>query len=392
MRSELEKIREIEDYLLGKLNDANQQIFEEKISLDIKLSREVEWQKILMHRVISHSTRTEVVEAGKRYNSGNNFLYGDKGLGILLVTLITIGSLVFFYNKESIFLSNEEPAEFNRTTVADSTEINLKENSITLDSSKVSNLGHDKEETAVENLSKNTVQKEPKIKINPVSIEMVEIEGGSFDIGDNYSIDMKSYELSKYEITQAQWHEVMRENPSHFQGCDQCPIENVSWDDIQIFIKKLNQRNNSDYRLPTHPEWSFAVRGGTKRSGFMYYKDKMAMRKMAWCVENSVRKTHEVGLKKPNELGIYDLNGNVWEWVADVWPDDYDSNIKSRHNRSEDKSDKILLGGSYSVSSRDFYMVWYLPEFSTPNVSSPNLGFRLARSLENNLNRIYQFN
>lgn len=217
-------------------------------------------------------------------------------------------------------------------------------------------------------------------EVKPVlAIEMVAIEGGAYALNDRLSIKVSSYEMSKYEVTQAQWRSVMGSNPSYFKGCDQCPVEQVSWDDIQIFIQKLNKRENTNYRLPTHPEWFYVVRGGTKRKGFVYYKDKEALKKVAWCHENSEKRTHEVGGKEANELGLHDLNGNVWEWIADVWPDDYDEGIKSTHNRVDDKSDKMLLGGSWTTSTNNFYIIWYSSQFTVRNFRSSNLGFRLAK-------------
>ena len=217
---------------------------------------------------------------------------------------------------------------------------------------------------------------------NPSDIVMVKIEGGVFPITKNLSLTVANFEISKYEVTQAQWKAVMGENPSYFKNCDQCPVENVSWNDIQIFVRKLNERTGGNYRLPTHPEWFYAVRGGNQRVGFVYYKDNEDFNRMAWCSENADQNTHPVGQKEPNELGVHDLNGNVWEWVADVWPDDYDAEIRSTHSRTPNKSDKMILGGSFTTSSRDFYLVWYMPQFTIFEDRQPNLGFRLARDFE----------
>lgn len=386
MREELEKIREIETYLQGAMNDAELKKFEERIRTDNSLADDVVHQKILIDRIIFQASRKTVIDAGHRFNAKANPLNNGLKSGFISITVVII-ALVTYYFITDYRISTENQATIpNPELVSRNETIQNEVSSSNIDTVK-------SELQPVIQIIDTTVNKPAasskrdksfeSSKISPpITIDMVEIEGGLFDLNKDHALDIKTFELSKHEITQEQWHNIMGENPSHFQDCDRCPVENVSWDDVQVFIRRLNQRTNSNYRLPTHPEWAFTVRGGTKRKGFMYYKDKMAMRKMAWCVENSVRKTHEVGLKKPNELGIYDLNGNVWEWVGDVWPDDYDAKIKSGHNRSEDKSDKILIGGSYGVSSKDFYLVWYLPEFAQPNVASPNLGFRLARSIE----------
>ncbi len=212
-------------------------------------------------------------------------------------------------------------------------------------------------------------------------IEMITVEGGDFPVTKSKSLSVDSFEMSKYEVTQAQWLSVMGENPSYFKGCDQCPVENVSWNDIQSFIEKLNEKTGGNYRLPTHPEWFYAVRGANKRVGTVYLKGIEYFEENAWCSENSENKTHPVGEQLPNELGLYDLNGNVWEWIADVWPDDYDPETPSTHNRNADRSDKMILGGSFTTSSRDFYMIWYMPQFTGKDDRQPNLGFRLARDL-----------
>ena len=113
-------------------------------------------------------------------------------------------------------------------------------------------------------------------------------------------------QLSKYEVTQALWEAVMGTNPSHFQGCGQCPVEMVSWDDTQVFLQKLNAMTGEAYRLPTEAEWAGALGSGGG----------------AWHWENSGKRTHSVGQQSPNELQLYDMKGNVWEWVEDCWKGD----------------------------------------------------------------------
>ena len=224
---------------------------------------------------------------------------------------------------------------------------------------------------------KNEVETKGEIS-EIIDASMVNIDSGLYPLNERLSIEVPAHKISKYEVTQAIWQAVMGNNPSQFKDCDQCPVENVSWNDTQEFIRKLNDMENTRYRLPTHPEWFYAVRGGNKRKGFVYYKNGSSFRKTTWCLENSQKRTHPVGEKEANELGLYDLNGNVWEWVADVWPDDYDKGIRSTHDRAVDKSDKILLGGSWVTSINNFYLIWYSPQFSSPDYKSSNLGFRLA--------------
>ena len=148
-----------------------------------------------------------------------------------------------------------------------------------------------------------------EVKMSALSdIEMVYVEGNG---------TIKSFQIGKYEITQKQWKEVMGNNPSYYKG-DNLPVERVSWYDVQEFLEKLNEKTGLNYRLPTLAESEYAARGGNKSRGYKY-SGSDNVDDVAWYHNNSGARTHQVGTKQPNELGIYDMSGNVWEWCQDLY-------------------------------------------------------------------------
>jgi len=218
---------------------------------------------------------------------------------------------------------------------------------------------------------------------------MVPVEGGTFMMGataeqgddawDNekpaHQVTVSSFSIGKYEVTQEEWEAVMGENPSAFKG-DKNPVENVSWDDCQKFISKLNELTGKQFRLPTEAEWEFAARGGNKRLENTKYAGGADIDAVAWYEGNSGSTTHPVGEKSPNALGLYDMSGNVWEWCEDYYGP-YDSSTQKDPKGPASGSYRVKRGGSWYHLAR-YCLVSYRDSYN-PSIRGINYGFRLAQ-------------
>ena len=200
--------------------------------------------------------------------------------------------------------------------------------------------------------------------VNGVSFTMELVEGM------RQATKLNDYYMGKTEVTQALWKAVMNDNPSYFKG-DELPVERVSWNDVQAFIRKLNQLTGETFRLPTEAEWEYAASGGKKPRD--YYQ---STGEGAWSVENSDNKTHAVKTKSANELGLYDMRGNVWEWCQDLFEtkDDAKKNTKG----SSGGSNRVLRGGSWCDNTRNCSVSSRIA--GGPNDKENFIGFRLCRS------------
>ena len=219
---------------------------------------------------------------------------------------------------------------------------------------------------------------------NGVSFVMKRVAGGTFRMGSDdseawddekpvHSVTVSTFHMGETEVTQALWKAVMGSNPSNWKG-DNLPVESVSWDDCQEFIRKLNSLTGKSFRLPTEAEWEYAARGGSRRNGTKY-AGSGSIGSVAWYTDNSGSKTHPVKGKSPNELGLYDMSGNVWEWCGD-WYGAYGSGSQTNPKGPSAGSYRVLRGGSwirYAECCRVSYRY-----FNSPVRRNLNPGFRLV--------------
>ena len=210
---------------------------------------------------------------------------------------------------------------------------------------------------------------------------MVYIQGGTFMMGATseqgsdaesnekpaHQVTLSSYYIGETVVTQALWEAVMGSNQSFFRGSDR-PVENVSWYACQEFIKRLNSMTGRHFRLPTEAEWEFAARGGNKSRGYKY-SGSNTLGNVAWYVTNSDWETHPVKEKQANELGLYDMSGNVFEWCQD-WYRSYSSSSQTTSPGC------VYRGGSWYDNARNCRVSYR--NFDMPEISCNGIGFRLA--------------
>lgn len=244
------------------------------------------------------------------------------------------------------------------------------------------------------------------LSLNSMSVEnensLIFIEGGTFTMGSDAGLDtekpahkvtVSSYHISKYQITQKDWSAIMGSNPSEMDG-DYFPVENVNWYDAVQYCNKRSLKENltpcytingeivtcnfdaNGYRLPTEAEWEYAMRGGKKTKGAIY-SGSNDINEVAWFIENSEFASHPVGIKMPNELGIYDMSGNVYEWCWDIY-DIYSPDTQVNPKGPDKGTNRVFRGGSWS--SKKEYCTVANRYYNNAEKSIFNIGLRLVRT------------
>jgi len=221
--------------------------------------------------------------------------------------------------------------------------------------------------------------------------EMVWVEGGSFSMGSNsdkassaegpeHRVTLDGFRMGKFEVSQQLFQEVMGWDTSYFPG-EGFPVNNVSWTNIQRFIGRLNGMTGKHFRLPTEAEWEYAAKGGKLSKGYQY-SGSDTIDEVAWYAGNGERRLHPSGKKKPNELGLYDMTGNLWEFCHDnarmlPYPDHERTNpLAGSFDKPYTSQAKITRGGGYEFDEDESLV--FRRDGATPNVRMPDIGFRLV--------------
>jgi serine/threonine protein kinase len=237
-------------------------------------------------------------------------------------------------------------------------------------------------------IAENISVSQPTTYINEFDMEFILVEAGTFLMGaSNSDVDAvrdefpvhkvtisQNFYIGKFPVTQAQWVKIMGNNPSFFKNRPNCPVESVSWNNCELFIKELNGRTGKTYRLPTEAEWEFAARGGNKSKGFKYAGGN-APQPLSWNNYNSANKTQPIGQKQANELGLHDMSGNVWEWCTD-WYGRYDSRSKTNPGGPSSGTNRVFRGGGWGSQFLDCRVT--TRRSAGPGIKGNRYGLRLV--------------
>ena len=295
--------------------------------------------------------------------------------GTLSITSTPLGAVVKIDGKykgeTQLTLENQRPGTYSITFSAEGYETQTKSVTVTAGKTTTCSVTLEKKQASQPVVQQpvqqpttptTTTSSSQTITANDVSFKMIRVEGGTFTMGatseqgsDAYgvekpahSVTLSSYYIGETEVTQELWQAVMGSNPSRFKGTSR-PVEQVSWDDCKAFFSKLNSLTGKNFRLPTEAEWEYASRGGNKSQGYKYSGSNI-LGDVAWYADNSGSETHPVKTKSPNELGIYDMSGNVSEWCQD-WLGSYESSSQSNPTGPSSSSSRVRRGGDWSIAA-----------------------------------------
>ena len=229
-----------------------------------------------------------------------------------------------------------------------------------------------------------SITKPAKDYLNSLSSEMILVEKGEFTMGDDSRISFsKDFYIGKYLVTQGLWKAVMKENPSHFKG-DNRPVESIKRPFLlQNFLPKLKELTGEKYRLPTEAEWEFVASGGKNGNRKLKFSGSNHLKEVGWYKINSLAETKPVGLKKSNELGIYDLNGNVWEYCQDEWHNHLMNMPKNGGYRIHTRRTgyiPVIRGGSWKGDAKELLVT--SRKRGTDLSGNSDVGFRLAKDID----------
>lgn len=233
----------------------------------------------------------------------------------------------------------------------------------------------------------------PKAMFDRLMNNMVLVEAGTFAMGSDSplarnrekpvrQVSLDAFYIGKYELTQDLFEQIMGWNNSFF-ACNKCPVNNVSWFNMLLFIERLNSATGKEFSLPTEAQWAYAAKGGNKSQDYLY-SGSNDINDIAWFADNAKNKSHSVGLKKPNELGLYDMTGNLWEFCLDDMSRQAYTLTESHNPFMGDKENlkrkamKVIRGGGYEFSATENLV--FMRDGATNNVRMADIGFRLVMS------------
>ena len=309
----------------------------------------------------------------------NKFVKGTNGIA---ETTLTVGQHSYIVACDGY--ESEEGTVKLKASAPSTIQISLLKESVANNGISENNNQH------IEDINETTGNDSVAKLLEKLNDDMVYIEAVEFTMGATkeqkgeansdekpaHPVVLNCFYLCKYEVTQELWEAVMGDNPSHFKGKN-LPVENVSWDDCQMFIMKLNELTGKNYRLPTEAEWEYAARGGSNSMHYKYSGGNY-LEYVSWYFRNSMDKTHTVGMMKPNELGLYDMSGNVWEWCQD-WYGTYGKKTAYYPTGLIKAYNKVFRGGGYD--NGDTYSRCSYRNGTAPQNKFKNLGLRLAHSI-----------